>query len=54
MQGLQSVIPFATIRYIAIIIPPQLVEKGLTAKQGEQGMHLANMEDHVIWENGLI
>ena len=35
MARLQSVIPFATIRYIAIIIPPQLVEKGLTAKQGE-------------------
>ena len=36
--------------YIAIIIPPQLVEKGLTAKQGEQAMHLANMEDHVMGE----
>ena len=50
MARLQSVIPFATIRYIAIIIPPQLVEKGLTAKQGEQAMHLANMEDHVMGE----
>ena len=50
MARLQSIIPFATIRYIAIIIPPHLVEKGFTGKQGEQGMHLANMEDHVMGE----
>jgi len=37
MSRLQGVIPFATIRYIAIIIPPNA---RFTAKQSEQSTHL--------------
>lgn len=50
MARLQSIIPFATIRYIAIIIPPHLVEKGFTGKNGEQSAHLVYVDYWVLGE----
>ena len=50
MARLQSIIPFATIRYIAIIIPPHLVEKGFTGKHGEQSAHLVYADYWVLGE----
>ena len=47
MKRLQSVIPFATIRYIAIIIPPTA---RFTAKQSEQSTHLLNIDYWVLGE----
>jgi len=50
MKRLQSVIPFATISYIAIIIPPHLVVKGFTGKHGEQSAHLVYIDHWVLGE----
>jgi len=47
MRRLQAYIPFATITYIAIIIPPTA---GFTAYDGEQSTHLVHCDEHVRGE----